>query len=55
MVDALSVFALKTVYVCINLLIFVPKHCKICHHKDWYHSIILLLVLTIIACSKTTQ
>ena len=39
----LSVFALETVYKCINLSIFVPNHCKTCHDKErlWrYYTII---------------
>ena len=39
----LSIFALKIVYKCISLLIFVPNHCKTCHDKErlwWYYMII---------------
>ena len=48
----LSIFALKTVYKCINLSIFVPNHCKPCQDKSDYDDIMQLLPLTIIVHSK---
>ena len=44
MIIVLSIFALKTVHKCINLLIFVPSNCKSCHDKErlWRHYTIIV-------------
>ena len=48
----LSAFALKIIYKCINLSIFVLNYCKPCHEKSNYDDILQLLLLIIIAHSK---
>ena len=35
MIIVVSTFALQTVYKCINLSIFVAKHCQLCHNQKW--------------------
>ena len=41
----ISMFVLETAYKCIDLSIFLSKHCKSCHEKDWLLQYLLIIVV----------